>query len=117
MDDVFEKSDGLPRPDSNGAVVIGYQQAIAIDCYSGALQTLETLVVNRQNRVIFNTKYDNAPTEQIKQGTLGHKVYSVLCQAENNSDIDLQRALLRAYMDIPNAVTEQIKAIFNARFR
>lgn len=105
----------LPRPDNNGAVAIGYRQAI--DCYSGASQTLETLVVNRRNRVIFNKKYDNAPTQQIKQGTLGHKVYSVLCQEENNSDVELQRALVRAFaVDIPNAVSKQIDVIYNTRF-
>lgn len=105
----------LPRPDNNGAVAIGYKQAM--DCYSAKSQTLETLVVNRQNRVIFNKKYNNAPIQQVKQGTLGHKVYSVLCQAENDSDMDLQRALSRAYaVDIPNAVAEQINAIFNTRF-
>ncbi len=106
----------LPRPDSNGAVVFGYQQIT--DCYSGASQTLEIVSVNRQNRVIFNEQYDDAPIEQIKRGTLGHKVYSFLCQAQNDSAIDFQRALLRAYtVDIPNSVSEQLNAVFNARFR
>ncbi|MGI2904253.1 hypothetical protein [Tolypothrix sp. VBCCA 56010] len=105
----------LSRPDSNGTVLSAYQQIT--DCDSGTSQTVGIVSLNRQNRIIFNEQYDNAPIEQIKRGTLGHKVYSFLCQAQNNSDIDFQRDLLRAYtVDIPNSVTEQVKAVMNSRF-
>jgi hypothetical protein len=105
----------LPRPDSNGAVLFGYRHIT--DCYSGASKTLGIISLNQQNQVIFNEHYDNAPIEQIKRGSVGHNVYNSLCQAQNNSAVDFQRALLRAYtIDIPNSVSEQINAVMNARY-
>ncbi|MEH2005829.1 surface-adhesin E family protein [Nostoc sp.] len=97
-----------PRPDKIGAVIGGIQEIA--DCNSGVFQVQESIAFNRQNMIVFNQKYNNAPVQQVESGTLGHAKYNFVCQAQ------MHRDAVQDFVDISRAATEAVDTVGRARF-
>ncbi|BDI18663.1 hypothetical protein ANSO36C_44650 [Nostoc cf. commune SO-36] len=96
------------RPDKSGAVIAGIREIA--DCNSGVFQVQESIAFNRQNKIVFNQKYNNAPVQQVESGTLGHAKYSFVCQAQMHRDV------VQDFVDISRAATESVNTVIKARF-